>query len=157
MSTWISFSWILHWAWWLFFLLEYKGMFGFASSPPDQRSFFRWIQVVSSSAGYRVCNVRGLRMWHSDTERPVGTNRNVITSRGSIALCYSSHRYLPFPPCLLSAGCPVVSALVSCARRLGSNPKPTWRGLNPFQTLSGKTLRNFSWVDFSYRYLISTK
>jgi len=64
------------------------------------------------------------------------------------------HHYLPFSPCILSAGCPVGSALTSCARRLDSNPKPTWRNLNLFQTLYGKMLINVSWVDFSYGYLM---
>lgn len=114
-----------------FFLLEYKGISGFPSSPPDQRSFFRWIQVVSSSAGYRVCNVRGLRMWHSDTERPVGTNRNVITSRGSIALCYSSPPLPPVsclpPQCWLSR---CVSARQLC-QAPWLKPQTNLKGLEP--------------------------
>lgn len=91
---------------------------------------------------YNVCNVRFLRVCHSDEESPGRTNRN----GGSTALSSSSPPLPPFPLCSVSSGCPVVSALISCARHLGSNPKPTWRDLNPFQTFSGKTLRysNFS-------------
>lgn len=130
MSTCISFSWILHWAWTLF-LLEYQGIPVFAASPPGQRSFFRWIQVISSSLNYNVCNVRCLTMWHSDAERPVGTNRNVVTSRGSIALSSSS------PPLPLISSLPPQCWSSSCVstRQLCQTPwfKPqtNLKGLEP--------------------------
>lgn len=40
------------------------------------------------------------------------------------------HHYLPFPPCLLSAGCPVVSALVNCAQPW-LKPQTSLKGLEP--------------------------
>lgn len=94
MSMLISFFWNRHWAWTLFYWST-KGISVFTCSPPDQRSSSRWIQVISSSLSYNICNIRCLRMWHSDTERPVGTIRNVIRSRGSIAFSSSSP---PLPP-----------------------------------------------------------
>lgn len=129
---------------------EYKRIHVFASSPPDWRSSLRWIWLISSSLNYNVYNVRYLRRWYSDTERTWGTNMYNITRREIIPL---SSSFPPLPPTSsLHPQCcsPVVSALVSCARYLGSNSKLTWRDLNPFQTLPVKMLRNISWVSLSY-------
>lgn len=65
------------------------------SSPPDQRTSFRWIQVISSSLNYNIYNVRYLRMWYNDAERPVGTNMHDLTRRGIIPL---SSSFPPWPP-----------------------------------------------------------
>lgn len=70
---------------------EYEGICVFTSSPPDWRSSFRWI-LTSSSLNCDIYNVRYLRMWYSDAERPVGTNMYDITRREIVPFSSS------FPP-----------------------------------------------------------
>lgn len=92
----------------------------------SSRSFFRWIQVISSSLNYNVYNIRCLRMWHSDAEGPEGTNRNVLRS---IAL-YSSSPPLPpissLPPKCWLSSCVSPCQLCPALAQTPNQPEGTW-------------------------------